>query len=164
MTLPGTLSTDVSWRFPARREALKRAATVAALLASTGFFPRFSLALERPAFDATRLQEALRLAGAGALTESTQVSITAPDQAENGAVVPFALSTPLTGVQRLLLLVEKNPAPLVADFEVSGSVEPAFSLRARMRESCDVYAVALMADGRALYARKQVRVELSGCD
>ena len=159
-----SLSTGVSQREPSRRQALKHTATVAALLASNGLFPRLALALERQAFDATRLQDALKLAGAGTLTESAQVSVTCPDQAENGAVVPFSLATTLLGVQRLLLLIEKNPAPLVADFHVSSSVEPAFSLRARMRETCDVYAVALMADGRALYARKEVRVVLSGCD
>lgn len=164
MSQADTLSTGVSQRLPARREALKRAATLATLLASTGLFPRFALALERPAFDATRLQDALKLAGAGALIESAQVSVTAPDQAENGAVVPFSLATTLPGSQRLLLLIEKNPAPLVADFHVTDGVEPAFSLRARMRETCGVYAVALMADGRALYTRKEVRVELSGCD
>ncbi|MEO5606537.1 MAG: twin-arginine translocation signal domain-containing protein [Polaromonas sp.] len=68
MTQPGTLATGVSQCLPSRRQALKRAATVAALLASTGLFPRLALALERQAFDATRQQDALKLAGAGALT------------------------------------------------------------------------------------------------
>jgi sulfur-oxidizing protein SoxY len=32
-----------------------------------------------------------------------------------------------------------------------------------MGQSTDVYAVALMADGKALYAKKEVKVTLGGC-
>jgi sulfur-oxidizing protein SoxY len=46
---------------------------------------------------------------------------------------------------------------------VSPSIEPAFSIRAKLAQSSDVYAVALMDDGRALYARRQVRVTLGSC-
>jgi len=53
--------------------------------------------------------------------------------------------------------------PLVALFQVSPSVEPAFSLRAKLAQSSAVYAVALMDDGRALYARREVRVTLGSC-
>jgi sulfur-oxidizing protein SoxY len=63
----------------------------------------------------------------------------------------------------LLLLVEKNPVPLVALFHVAPSVEPVFSIRAKLAQSSAVYAVALMDDGRALYARREVRVTLGSC-
>jgi sulfur-oxidizing protein SoxY len=32
-----------------------------------------------------------------------------------------------------------------------------------MGQSSDVYAVAIMADGKALFAKKEVKVTLGGC-
>ncbi len=146
-----------------RRQALKKTAVVAGLLASTGLFPQFAFAFSKGGFEAKSIQDALKALGAGALVESKDVTLTGPDIAENGAVVPFAASTTLPGVKRLLILVEKNPFPLVALFNVSDSVEPAFSTRAKMGQSSDVYAVAIMGDGKALFAKKEVKVTLGGC-
>lgn len=146
-----------------RRQALKKTAVVAGLLASTGLFPQFAFAFSKDAFEAKSVPDVLKALGAGAPTESKDVTITGPDIAENGAVVPLAVSTTLPGVKRLLILVEKNPAALVALFNVTDSVESAFSVRAKMGQSSDVYAVAIMADGKALFAKKEVKVTLGGC-
>ncbi len=146
-----------------RRQALKKTAVVAGLLASTGLFPQFALASSRGGFEAKSIQDAIKALGAGTLVASKDVTLTAPDIAENGTVVPLAASTTLPGVKRLLILVEKNPFPLVAVFNVFDSVEPAFSSRAKMGQSSDVYAVAIMGDGRALFAKKEVKVTLGGC-
>lgn len=146
-----------------RRQALKKTAVVAGLLASTGLFPQFAFAFSKDAFEAKTIQDAIKALGAGTLAESKDVTLTGPDIAENGAVVPLAASTTLPGVKRLLILVEKNPSPLVALFNVSDSVEPAFSTRAKLGQSSDVYAVAIMGDGKALFAKKEVKVTLGGC-
>jgi sulfur-oxidizing protein SoxY len=37
------------------------------------------------------------------------------------------------------------------------------STRAKMGQSSDVYAVAITADGKALFAKKEVKVTLGGC-
>ena len=99
----------------------------------------------------------------GTPTESKEVSITGPDIAENGAVVPVGASTTLAGVKQLLLLVEKNPSALIASFNVSDSVDANITTRAKMGQSSDVYAVALLADGRVLFAKKEIKVTLGGC-
>ena len=77
--------------------------------------------------------------------------------------MPIGASTTLPGVKRMLLLVEKNPAVLSAMFDVSDSVEPNFSTRVKMGQSSNVYAVALMNDGKVLFAQKEVKVTLGGC-
>jgi len=105
----------------------------------------------------------LKALGAGAPTESKSVTITGPDIAENGAVVPFSVATSLPGVKQMLILVEKNPTALVAIFNMTDSVEANFSTRSKMGQSSDVYAVAVMSDGKALYAKKEVKVTLGGC-
>ena len=146
-----------------RRETLKQSALVAALLASTGLFPQFAHAFNKSAFEAKNLADALKALGAGAPTENKSVTITGPDIAENGAVVPFAVATSLPGVKQMLILIEKNPTALVAIFNVTDSIEANFSTRAKMGQSSDVYAVAIMSDGKALYAKKEVKVTLGGC-
>jgi len=146
-----------------RRETLKRSAMVASLLATTGLFPQYALAYNKAAFDAKSLADVLKALGAGAPMESTDVTVGGPDIAENGAVVPLTASTTLAGVKHILILVEKNPAALVAQFNVTDSVEASFATRAKMGQSSDVYAVAVMADGRALFAKKEVKVTLGGC-
>lgn len=146
-----------------RRETLKQSAVVAGLLASAGF-PQFAqAAFNKTAFDAKTVQDAVKAAGGGAVAESKDVTITGPDIAENGAVVPLGVSTSLSGVKQLLILVEKNPSTLVALFHVSDAVDANFSTRAKMGQSSDVYVVAIMADGKALYAKKEVKVTLGGC-
>jgi sulfur-oxidizing protein SoxY len=91
------------------------------------------------------------------------VTIIGPDIAENGAVVPLGASTTLAGVKQLLILVEKNPSALVAAFNLTDSVDANIAARAKMGQSSDVYAVAIMNDGRALFAKKEVKVTLGGC-
>jgi len=120
-------------------------------------------AYDRSAFDAKDMAELMKALGAGSPTESKDVTVTGPDIAENGAVVPIGVSTALPGVRRMLLLVEKNPAILSAMFDLTDAVEPSFSTRVKMRQSSNVYAVAMMNDGRVLFAQKEVGVTLSGC-
>ncbi|MGV0958398.1 MAG: thiosulfate oxidation carrier protein SoxY [Limnohabitans sp.] len=146
-----------------RRETLKQSAVVAGLLATAGF-PQFAhAAFNKAAFDAKSVQDAVKAAGAASLAESKDVTITGPDIAENGAVVPLGVSTSLPGVKQLLVLVEKNPAALVAMFYMSDSIDANFATRAKMGQSSDVYAVAIMADGKAFFAKKEVKVTLGGC-
>jgi sulfur-oxidizing protein SoxY len=146
-----------------RRKTLKQSALVAGLLAGTGLFPHYALAYNKNAFEAKSIADAVKALGAGAPAESKDVTIGGPDIAENGAVVPLTVSTTLPGVKHLLILVEKNPSVLVAQFNTNDGVEASFAPRSKMGQSSDVYAVAIMNDGRALFAKKEVKVTLGGC-
>ena len=146
-----------------RREVLKQSMAVAGLLGATGLFPQYAFAFNKNAFEAKNMADAVKAYGAGAPVESKDVTLTAPDIAENGAVVPMAAASSLAGVKHLLVLVEKNPNSLVAKFDVSDAVEPSFSTRAKMSQTSDVYAVAITNDGKALYTKKEVKVTLGGC-
>lgn len=146
-----------------RRETLKQSALVAGLLAATGLFPHYALAYNKAAFEAKNMADVLKVLGSGAPVESKDVTIGAPDIAENGAVVPLTTSSTLAGIKHMLILVEKNPSALVAQFNVTDSVEVNFATRAKMGQSSDVYAVAVMNDGKAFFAKKEVKVTLGGC-
>lgn len=146
-----------------RRKTLKQSAVLVGLLAATGLFPQYALAYNKSAFDAKSVADVLKAIGAGAPVESKDVVIGGPDIAENGAVVPLSASTALPGVKHILIMVEKNPSALIALFNVTDSVEANFSTRAKMGQSSDVYAVAVMNDGKVLFAKKEVKVTLGGC-
>jgi len=150
-----------------RREMLIRSAQVAGMLAALGMLPEFAHAqaagYNTAAFDAKTMADLMKALGGAAPVESKDVTITGPDIAENGAVVPVGAATTLPGVKRMLLLVEKNPAMLSAMFDVSDAVEANFSTRVKMGQSSNVFAVAMMADGKVLYAAKEVKVTLGGC-
>jgi sulfur-oxidizing protein SoxY len=147
-----------------RREMLAQGATVAGLMAAAGLWPSTALAdWSKDAFDAKTLADAVKALGGGAPVASKDVTITGPDIAENGAVVPVGASTALPGVKRLALLVEKNPSALAAVFDVSDAVEANIATRVKMGQSSNVFAVAMMADGKVLFAQKEIKVTLGGC-
>ena len=150
-----------------RREALKAGGGLGlfGLLAAAGLITPSQARAEwnKSAFDARSIEETLKALGATGAQSSTDIQITAPDIAENGAVVPVGASTTLAGAKRILLLVEKNPSMLAALFEVTDAVEPNISTRVKMGQSSNVYAVAMMGDGKVLFAQKEVKVTLGGC-
>ena len=150
-----------------RRDMLSHSAKVAAMLAGVGMLPSLAGAqasgYNAAAFDAKTIADLMKALGGGAPVESKDVTVTGPDIAENGAVVPVGAATALPGVKRMLLLVEKNPSVMTAMFDVTDAVDSNFATRVKMGQSSDVYAVAMMNDGRVLFAKKEIKVTLGGC-
>ena len=148
----------------ARRLVLERCAQVAGLLAAAGLLPTAARAAwPQAAFEAKNLADAVKALGGSAPVESKDVALTGPDIAENGAVVPVGCACNLPGVKRLALLVEKNPNTLAAVFDVTDALEPNFSTRVKMGQSSNVFAVAMLSDGKVLFAQKEIKVTLGGC-
>ena len=147
-----------------RRDFLHQSASVAALLAAAGLLPATAQAAwATAAFEAKTLADVVKALGGSAPVESKDVTLTGPDIAENGAVVPVGVSTSLPGAKRVMLLVEKNPNALAALFDVTDSVDANFSTRVKMGQSSNVFAVAMMGDGKVLFAKKEIKVTLGGC-
>ena len=147
-----------------RRDMLVTSAQLAGLLATAGLLPTTAhAAWSAAAFEAKTLADAVKALGGSAPVESKDITMTGPDIAENGAVVPVGCSSNLPGVKRLALLVEKNPSALAAVFDVTDAVDASFNTRVKMGQSSNVFAVAFMADGKVLYAAKEIKVTLGGC-
>jgi len=147
-----------------RREMLARSAAVAALLAAAGVLPaRAQAAWNKAAFEAKKIDDVIKALGLAKPVESAEISFTAPDIAENGAVVPIAASTSLAGVKRIAFLVEKNPTTLAGVFDFTDAVETSVSTRVKMAQTSNVLAVAITGDGKVLFAQKEVKVTLGGC-
>jgi sulfur-oxidizing protein SoxY len=150
-----------------RREMLRRSAGLASLMITAGVWPSLSIAqttaYPTAAFEAKSMAELTKALGMQAPVASKDIVLQAADIAENGAVVPVGASTALSGVKRLMILIEKNPAILTAVFDITDSIDASISTRAKMGQSSNVFAVAVMNDGRTLYAVKEVKVTLGGC-
>jgi sulfur-oxidizing protein SoxY len=149
-----------------RREWLQHSAAVAAGLWAAGLWPQRALAAPpdwAAAFAAKDMAAAFQALGGLVPEESADVSLAAPTIAENGAVVPVSAATRAPQARRLLILVDKNPAVLAAAFELTDAVEPMVSTRVKMNQTAQVYAVALLADQRVLFARQEIKITLGGC-
>lgn len=146
-------------RMRSRRVALKQvlAGAAASLLGAQ------ARAFNKAAFEAKSVQDTVKALGGTSLAASKDVSIDGPELSENGASVLVTLATTLPGIRQLALLVEKNPNTLAAVFEPNDAVEANFSLRIKMAESSQVYAVAIAQDGKAWFARREIKVTLGGC-
>lgn len=150
-----------------RRNALRAGggAGVLALLFAAGIIrPGEGLAADwnEAAFSVKTLAEAMRALGAQNPVASDAILIKAPEIAENGAVVPIGVESRLPGTQSITLLVEKNPQPLTASFEIPAGTEPNVSTRVKMGQSSDVYAL-VKADGKFYVAKKEIKITLGGC-
>jgi len=147
-----------------RREIIARSAAVAAALAVAGLLPAHAQAAwNKAAFEAKNVDDVLKALGVAKPVESKDVTLTAPDIAENGAVVPIAASTALPNVKQIVFMIEKNPTTLAGSFEFTDAVESSVATRVKMAQTSNVIAVAMLGDGRALFAKKEVKVTLGGC-
>ncbi len=137
-----------------RREVLKTGGGVLALAAAAGIIkPGEALAQEwnKAAFDTKSVAETVKALGGGGSTPSGSVEITAPDIAENGAVVPIAVESKLPRTQAIAILIEKNPNTLSADFDIPAGTDPFVSTRVKMAETSNIYALVI-ADGQYFHA------------
>jgi sulfur-oxidizing protein SoxY len=126
-------------------------------------FPGTVLAWAENAFTATTLADAeAALFPDNPAQASEQVKLKAPQIAENGAVVPITVSTDLPDVSNISILVDKNPNPLCASFNIDPSLEPEISVRIRMGETSNVVAI-VKAGGKTYQASQEVKVTIGGC-
>jgi sulfur-oxidizing protein SoxY len=116
----------------------------------------------KAAFESKALNDTLKSLGASSASESRDINITAPDIAENGAVVPVAITSKIPNTQSISIVAEKNPFPLAATFDVANGAEPYASVRLKLGQTSHVRAI-VKADGKFYTASKEVKVTVGGC-
>jgi sulfur-oxidizing protein SoxY len=148
-------------RHHTRREILKQGSLLAILVGCGMLSAEQAFAAAAPGFDAKTLADALKALG-GTPTDSKDITITSPDIAENGAVVPVAVTSSIPKTQEIYILVERNPNPLTATFTIPDGTDAYVSTRTKMGESTNVYAV-VKADGKLYSTFRETKVTLGGC-
>jgi sulfur-oxidizing protein SoxY len=149
-----------------RREFVQSSSLVGALAAIGLLGTEQALAQAQPwnkaAFEAKNLAEVVKALGGSAPAESKDITITAPDIAENGAVVPVGVASKIPNTQTVHILVEKNPNALAAGFNIPAGTEANVATRIKMGQTSNVYAVVKAAD-KYYVATKEIKVTLGGC-
>ncbi|ARU32479.1 thiosulfate oxidation carrier protein SoxY [Sulfuriferula sp. AH1] len=147
-----------------RRNILKGATAAGTLAVATGLFGTGNAfaAYNTAAFSAKSVADALKGMGAGSPAESKDITIKAPDIAENGAVVPVEITSKIAGTTGIAIMAEKNANPLVASFKLENGAEAFVSTRIKMGQTAMVRAV-VTAGGKTYTAAKEVKVTIGGC-
>jgi sulfur-oxidizing protein SoxY len=142
-----------------RRIVLKSLLALGAVIS----YPR-SLLAARPdaAFELDDHAAAIADVFGQTVTDSDQVAMKIPDIAENGAVVPVTVSTDLPDVQSISIVVDRNPTPFAASFNLTPRSLPVVSVRIKMGESSRVQALVMSA-GKLYGTSKEVKVTIGGC-
>src|SRR5512140_709086 len=145
---------------PLRRTLLKLtgAAGTLALAAGASLLKTgeaLAAAWNKTGFESKAVADALRSLGAASPTESRDILITAPDIAENGAVVPIAVTSKIPNTQSIAIIAERNPFPLSSTYDFSNGGEAYVSTRIKLGETSNVRAV-IKADGKFYTAAKEV--------
>jgi sulfur-oxidizing protein SoxY len=136
-----------------------------AALAALGLLKAASAAAatwNKQGFEAKAYNDAVKGLGASNLIDSKDIAITAPDIAENGAVVPVAITSKIPNTQSISIIAEKNPFPLAATFDVANGAEPYAAVRIKMGQTSNLRAI-VKADGKFYTAFKEVKVTVGGC-
>lgn len=147
-----------------KRRLLLRGTLGAGALAGAGLLaPRAVLAAwPKEAFTAKTVDEGMSALLQGQPTASGEVSIKAPDIAENGAVVPITVETTLADVESISVFIANNPSPLAASFVLGTGASAFAATRVKMGKTSDVIAV-VKAGGALQSASKEVKVTIGGC-
>ena len=104
-----------------RRDTFKYLASGAMVLVSGLLKPIAALAKwNEAAFSAVDYDEAIATYYPNQkIKESEQISIGVHAVVENGAVVPIKVKTDLPNIESIAIFVDKNPNPLIANFDLS---------------------------------------------
>jgi sulfur-oxidizing protein SoxY len=114
------------------------------------------------AFEAKTVADALKSLGIPVAQGGGEVNLTAPEIAEDGAVVPVIVRCRAAGTRELHILVDKNPFSLAASFFLPDGTDAFVSTRIRMNETSNVIVLAV-TDKQTYLARKQIKVTIGGC-
>ncbi|MGQ9685701.1 MAG: thiosulfate oxidation carrier protein SoxY [Thiobacillaceae bacterium] len=150
-----------------RRQVLKGAAaagTIGVAMAAGLLKPTavYAAPWNQAGFEARSLADALKAIGATDAAQSAQITVKAPDIAENGAVVPVEVISAIPATESIAIIGEKNNLPLVAHFDLMNGAEGFVSTRIKLGSTSNVRAV-VKAGGKMYTAAKEVKVTIGGC-
>jgi sulfur-oxidizing protein SoxY len=149
-----------------RRRDVLRAGGAATLAAIAGpLRPREAGAQgwNQAAFGGKTLDEIIRALGGSGYAVTRDVSWgPTPEIAENGAAVQVSVASTIPRTAAIAIVIEKNPGPLAAYFEIPDGTEPSVVTRFKMAQTSNVHAV-VKAGGRYFVATREIRVTFGGC-
>ena len=153
-----------------RRTVIKNtisAATVALVVSSGLILPKKLLAhWPSDAFTAATVEDALlALVGKADIADDRALNFKVgapPSYAVNGAAVPIEIQSNLDDIERIAVLVEKNPFPLVMSLDVTSEMKLPFKSMIKIREDSPIIAI-IRTNGKLYKTTRFVEVDIGGC-
>ncbi|MCF3945231.1 thiosulfate oxidation carrier protein SoxY [Acidiphilium iwatense] len=156
-------------RSPRRREVLAGAAagTAAMLIPPVASAASDAGAAQASIYPARAFAQTSEAAALQAMfgktpAHSSEVRMSAPDIAENGAVVPVAVDANLPDVTTIAIMAIDNPFTMAAAYKIPAGTSTAISSRIKLAKTTKVVTVVESA-GKLYSTSKQVKVTLGGC-
>ena len=146
-----------------RRDFLDLTTTLSMAIAGGALLPWPALAKEWDgALLKTRtFQEAAQALGGDLVVESTAITVSGPEMVDSGYIVPVSVESRLEGTDLIVLMVQKNPTPVVGVFKFPGGTQPSLNTRIKMGESSSVYAL-VRAKNNYYVASTAIKVRAGG--
>ncbi|WP_018936458.1 thiosulfate oxidation carrier protein SoxY [Thioalkalivibrio sp. ALJ24] len=114
-------------------------------------------------FDSEGVENSLNaVAGTTDIQESDDIELSAPEIAENGAVVPVSVHAHMDNVEEIAIMAEANNRSLASRYVFSSAATPKAGQRMRLVDTSDVIA-AVKADGNWYMTSRNVEVTVGGC-
>ena len=113
------------------------------------------------AWTATKVDDAIKeIFGSSTLTDGS-INLSAPDIAENGAVIPVSFDTTLNAT-KIAVFQDANPESAVAVFSIPENAVIDYAIRIKLAKTGTVTVVA-EANGKLYAVSKLVKVTIGGC-
>jgi sulfur-oxidizing protein SoxY len=142
--------------------ALRRTVLGAIVIVLARPWAAIAAAWNKDAFGAKSAADALKSLGTADPAPSKEIVIEAPEIAENGAVVPIEITSKVPGTTSIVVLIEKNPFPLLGKFDFMEGALPFVKVNVKIGETSDVRVIA-QAGGKSYVAAKEIKVTIGGC-
>ncbi|MEE9331956.1 MAG: thiosulfate oxidation carrier complex protein SoxZ [Methylophilaceae bacterium] len=122
----------------------------------------FAAVWNKAAFEASSLANAEKGLSVADETPSQDIEITAPNHAENGAIVQVAVHSRIPNTEAIAIFVDKNPTALIGNYMFSNGALPNMVTRIKMAETSDI-KVIVKSGNQYFTASKKVTVLENGC-
>lgn len=114
-------------------------------------------------FETDGMEQAMNaVAGTSDMQQSDDIDLSAPEIAENGAVVPISVEAHMDNVEEIAIFAEANERSLTGRYVFASGAKPKASMRIRLGDTSDVVA-AVKADGNWYMTSRNVEVTVGGC-
>ncbi len=117
----------------------------------------------KAAFNANSLDKAIAAYFPGQeIQKSERITIGVYPVVENGAVVPIKINTDLPQVESMTIFVDKNPNPLIANFNLSPVCVGFISTRIKVQQDSNIIAM-VKSNGVLFSTSTFIEVHEGGC-
>ena len=146
-----------------RRDLLRISSALGLALAAGILKPSevFAAGWDPKLFDTKTVKEALLALGGDGFSTSDAVMLSGPEMVASGSVVPLSIESKIPNTDFMAVLVQKNPLPMTAVFNIPPGTEAMISTRIKMGETSTIYGL-VRAEGKYYVGSTMIKVRAGG--